>query len=412
MQVLDGIRVVDVTAWAFVPSAGGVMAHWGADVIKVENPSTPDPMRTFGGRGTLAPGESSNSFKHYSRGKRSIGIDLASDEGRELVYRLAEGADVFLTSYLPGTRRKLRIDVDDIRAVNPDIVYARGSGQGPKGPEAERPGYDGITWWGRGSLSQSAMDASGSDWPVGMVGHGDGMSGMTLAGGICAALLQRERTGVAPIVDGSLLGTAVWFNGPAVIAAQFDAPGSWKVTDRQFRPASPPASRDGMPATMAIYQTRDHRFLNLLFLGDDDRDFADLCKHVGRPELASDDRFSSARYRVSNSRELMAILDEVFAGRTLPEWKEVLATARGAWSPIQTPEEIHEDPQTIANGFVRHVDYPDGGLDLPVPPILFDEEAGDPPRAPDFAEHTDAVLAELGCSTAEIDRLRTAGVVA
>src|ERR1700759_4752863 len=125
MQILQGFKVVDVTAWAFVPSAGGVLAHWGADVIKVESPNMPDPMRLLGG--TLEPGGASTFFKHYSRGKRAVAINLASDEGRELIYKLAAEADVFLTSYLPATRRKLKIDVDDIKAINPNIIYARGS---------------------------------------------------------------------------------------------------------------------------------------------------------------------------------------------------------------------------------------------------------------------------------------------
>jgi crotonobetainyl-CoA:carnitine CoA-transferase CaiB-like acyl-CoA transferase len=404
VNVLQGIKVVDVTAWAFVPSAGGVLAHWGADVVKVESPGMPDPMRLLGG--TLEPGGASTFFKHYSRGKRAIAINLATDEGRELIYKLAAEADVFLTSYLPATRRKLKIDVDDIRAINPNIIYARGSGQGPKGPEAERPGYDGITWWCRGSLAQSTMDVSGATWPTGMVGHGDGMSGMTLAGGVCAALLQRERTGVASVVDASLLGTAVWFNGPALIAAQFGAP------TRQLGPATPPATRAFGPAMMSTYQTKDYRFLNLLFLGDADSDYADLCHHVGRPDLATDERFAAAANRGANGPALLAIFDEIFASRTLVEWKEALVTAKGAWSPVQTPEEIYTDPQTLANGFLRHVDYPDGGLKIPVPPILFDEEAGDPPVAPDFGQHTDEVLGEIGCSAEEIARLRASGVVA
>jgi len=405
MNVLEGIRVVDVTAWAFVPSAGGVLAHWGADVVKVESPSGPDPMRLLGG--TLAAGDASWFFKHYSRGKRSIAVDLSCDEGRDIVYRLAAEADVFLTSYLPATRRKLKIDVDDIRAVNPRIIYARGSGQGPKGPESERPGYDGITWWCRGTLAQSTMDVSGAAWPTGMVGHGDGMSGMTLVGGVCAALLQRERTGATPVVDASLLGTAVWFNGPAIIASQF--PGQ---PERVFPPATPPAGRDLMPANMNTYQTSDHRFLYLLFLGDDDRDWRDLCAHLGRPDLATDTRFSSSAARTANGPAAVAILDAVFATRTLEEWKQILVTARGAWSPVQTPREIYEDPQTLANGFLRAVEYPGGPLTVPVPPILFDEQAGDPPPAPDFAAHTDEVMRQLGFTDDRIQGLRAAGVIA
>jgi crotonobetainyl-CoA:carnitine CoA-transferase CaiB-like acyl-CoA transferase len=408
MEVLQGIKVIDVTAWAFVPSAGGVMAHWGADVIKVEGPTRPDPYRSL--RGSLEPGRADNSFKHYSRGKRSVAIDLASPEGQELLYQLCADADVFLTSYLPATRRKLKIDVEDIRAVNPNIIYARGSGYGPKGPDAGRPGYDAISWWSRSSLAQSAMDGSGVTWPMGMVGHGDGMSGMAFAGGICAALLRRERTGVASVVDSSLMGTAVWFNGPALIAAQFNP------IEREFGPVDRPRSATPIGAmggaTMAMYQTQDCRFIYLLFLGNDDRDYVDLCEHIGRPELATDPRFAEAANRTAHSDVLTSIFETIFASRPLEEWKKALVRARGAWSWVQTPEEVYEDPQTIANGFLRYVDYPGGGLKLPVPPILFDEEAGDPPPAPDFAVHTDEVLGELGCSPEEIARLRRAGVVA
>lgn len=409
MNILEGIKIIDVTAWAFVPSAGGVLAHWGADVIKVESPGGPDPMRTLGG--SLEPGGASLQFKHYSRGKRSIAIDLSKEEGRQLLYRLVEDADVFLTSYLAPTRRKLGIDVEDIRKINPKIIYARGSGHGPKGPDADRPGYDSLSWWYRGSLGQTSMDLSGAEWPAHMVGHGDGMSGMVFAGGICAALLHRERTGEARLVDSSLMGTAVWFNGPAIIGAQFNP------TERNPGPAKRPPPPPGAPAGLisavrTIYQTKDYRFINLLFLTDDDRDFADLCQRIGRAELITDERFTGSRNRVANSEALQAILEEEFASRSFAEWKELLATARGAWAPIQSPEEIYEDPQTLANGFVRYVDYPDGGLKVPVPPILFDEEAGDPPRAPDFAEHTDEILGELGCSAEEIGRYRQAGAVA
>jgi crotonobetainyl-CoA:carnitine CoA-transferase CaiB-like acyl-CoA transferase len=416
MDVLSGIKVVEVTVWAFVPSAGGVLAHWGADVVKVESPTAPDPMRFLGG--TLDPGGASMLFKHYSRGKRSIALDLTTDAGREILYELVADADVFLTSTLPPSRRKLKIDIDDIRAVNPQIIYARGTGQGPHGPEAERGGYDGVTWWCRGTLAQSTMDVSGATWPTGMVGHGDGMSGMTLAGGICAALLKRERTGEPSVVDGSLLGTAVWFNGMAILNAAA-APGALgsqsamaAAVARKAAEVVPPPSRALSPANMTQYQTKDGRFLSLLFLGDADRDWVDLCEHLGRADLATDPRFADAVGRYEHRAEAIAILDEIFGTRTLDEWKEVLRTTKGVWAPVQSPAEIYDDPQTLANGFLRHVDYPDGGLKVPVPPILFDEEAGDPPPAPDFAAHTDEVLRALGHSDEDIAARRASGAIA
>jgi crotonobetainyl-CoA:carnitine CoA-transferase CaiB-like acyl-CoA transferase len=399
-QVLSGFRVIDATMFAFMPVAGGVLSHWGADVIKVESPDACDPMRLLSG-GTTEPGGAYMSFKNYNRGKRAIAIDLTTDEGRAILYRLVEQADVFVTSYLPATRKKLKVDVEDIRRHNPRIIYAKGTGYGPHGPESERRGYDAAVWWARGSLADSAMQVSGAEWPTGMVGHGDTISGTVLAGGICAALLQRERTGVASVVDGSLLGTAIWYNHQPIVASKLGV--TW---------GGAPGARGERPPSMSNYRTKDDRFLSLVFVNDPDPDWADLCTHLDRPELATDPRFASAAARSANKAEGVRILDAIFATRTLEEWKKILVTLRGVWAPVQSAAEIHEDPQTVANGFVRDVEYPTGPISLPVPPVLFDEEAGDIERAPDYCEHTDEVLAEAGYSAEEIGRFRSAGVIA
>jgi len=399
-QVLAGIKVIDVSSYAFVPVAGGVLSHWGADVIHIENPVAPDPMRLLSG-GTTAPGGAYSSFKNYNRGKRAIAIDLASEDGRNIIYRLVQNADVFLTSYLPATRKKLKIDVDDIREHNPSIVFAKGTGQGPRGPEAERRGYDAASWWARGSLGYSAMQTSGAEWPTGMVGHGDTISGTVLAGGICAALVQRERTGKGSVVDGSLLGTAIWYNHQPISAAARGA--EWGDSR---------GSREDRNPTMNHYQTKDGRFISLVFLNDSDVDWVDLCEHLDHRELATDSRFATASARSANSAEGVRTLDEIFGQRPLEEWKKILVTIRGVWAPLQSPREILDDPQTLANGFVRTAEDPAGSISLPVPPVLFDEEAGDIKRAPEFAEHTHEVLQEFGFSAEDLARYTSAGVIA
>jgi crotonobetainyl-CoA:carnitine CoA-transferase CaiB-like acyl-CoA transferase len=358
-------------------------------------------MRMLGG--TLEPGRPSPMFRHYNRGKRAMSIDLTQPEGLKILYALVEQADVFLTSYLTATRKKLKIDIADIKAVNPKIIYAKGTGQGPKGPESERGGYDGATWWCRGSLANAVMQVSGAQTPTAMIGHGDGMSGMTLAGGISAALFQRERTGVASVVDASLLGTAIWFNGPAINSSK----GQVGATGPGQRPP-----RDMMGPGMITYATQDGRFLQLLFLGDSDRDWNDLFAHIGREDLAADVRFANTEARAQNRGALIGVLDEVFASQTLAEWKKRLVSIKGVWAPVQSAAEIHDDPQTIANGFVKDVQYRDGPVPLVAPPILFDEDPGAPGRAPDFCEHTDEIMRDLGFSPDQIVELRGAGAIA
>jgi crotonobetainyl-CoA:carnitine CoA-transferase CaiB-like acyl-CoA transferase len=343
-------------------------------------------------------------FKHYSRGKRSVAINLGSEEGRQILYQLVEGADVLLTSFLPKTRKNLKFDVDDIRAINPSIIYARATGQGPLGPDATRGGYDGATWWCRGSLAQSTMNVTGIDWPSGMIGHGDGISGLTLAGGICAALVKRQLTGEPSVVDCSLMGTAIWFNGPSIISSGLGA---------DFMAAGATAPREARhPTNQSIYRTKDDRFLITSMLGDFDDEWADFCEHLDRPDLITDPRFATQADRSQNSAAAVAIFDEIFAQHTLEEWKAKLATTKGVWSAVQTPLEMFDDPQTVANGFLRPVDDLDGQLRLPIPPVLFDEEGGDPPLAPRFAQHTDEVLRALGLPQDKIDDLRSAGTIA
>lgn len=402
MKPLAGIRVLDLTLWAFCPSAGAVLAGWGADVIHIENPSSPDPMRLFSG-GSLEPGGAHWMFKHYNRGKRGIALNLADEEGRAILHRLVKDADVFLTSFLPATRRKLGFDVDQIREINPDIIYAKGTGNGPLGPESGRGGYDGATWWGRGSLSATTMGVTGAERPTGMVGHGDGMSGLVLAGGISAALLQRERTGTAPVVDSSLLGSALWFNGPAIISSKFPP-------EEQVFTARP--AREDIHWASGTYRTADDRFLCLSMLGDRQNEWLDFCRHIGRTDLPDDPRFATTADRAANSAVLVGVLDEVFAARTYEDWGKVLLTLRGVWAPIQTPRELHDDPQVVANGLIADVDYPEGPLSLVTPPVMFDEVADRPEPAPEFGEHTAEVLTAAGYDEAAVARYRSAGVVA
>ena len=220
---LDGIRILEIASWMFVPSGGSVLVDWGADVIKVEPIAGGDPQRGLITSGLLPGGAGGVNFmiEQPNRGKRSVAVDLTTPDGHEALMKLVETADVFLTNYLPQVRAKLKIDTDDLRARNPNIIVARGSGNGPKGPEAHKGGYDGATFWARGGVGNAMPEREGG-WPPGQPtpAFGDVMGGLATAGAIAAALLKRERTGETSVVDVSLLATAMWQVSPMIIASK------------------------------------------------------------------------------------------------------------------------------------------------------------------------------------------------
>lgn len=400
-QVLDGIRVIEVAQWWFVPAAGAVLSDWGAEVIKVEHPESGDPMRGLVSSGLVAgAGQVNFMVEQPNRGKRGVGIDLANPRGLELLYRLVEGADVFLTSFLPAARRRLQIDADDIRRVNPKIVYARGHGQGARGPDAEKGGYDAASFWCRGSIC-NALTPAGADTPVMQrAAFGDSTGGLALAGGIAAALFKRERTGQGSIVDLSLLGTAMWLMAPDVIANALSTT------------AFPSFTRADAPNPIVnSYRTKDGRWLFLNML-QPDRFWPDLCRRIGHPELIDDERFKDGMSRFMNRTECVSRLDQIFAERPLDEWRAALADADGVWAPMQTAAELPADPQTQANGYLLPVEHADGStFPLVANPLQFDETPPAVRRAPDLGQHTEEVLLELGLGWDDIASYKESGAI-
>jgi crotonobetainyl-CoA:carnitine CoA-transferase CaiB-like acyl-CoA transferase len=399
---LEGIKVLEVAAWTFVPSAGAVLADWGADVIKIEHPVTGDPQRGLRSMGLLPGGDSAVNYiiEQPNRGKRSVGLDISTEHGRRILYQLAEQCDVFLTSFLPATRQKLQIDVEHIRAVNPTIVYARGTGQGPKGPEAGKGGYDGASYWARGGISDALTPAC-AEFPIGgRPAFGDLAGGMSIAGGIAAGLFQRERTGEAPVIDVSLLGLAMWMLSPDIVASGLY--GGDPMPKFDHKTAANPL--------VGFYRTKDDRFVSLMLL-QGDRFFPELCEHVGRPDLITDERFADGAARFANNVELVAILDEVFASRTLAEWCDALATMTGVWAPVQRAAELVRDPQVVANGYVSRVTLGEDEFDLVANPVQLDETPVNLVPAPEHGQHTEEILLEMGIDWDEIAQGKESGAI-
>ena len=401
---MQGVRVLEVAEHTFVPAASALLADWGADVIKIEHVERGDAMRGLASTGVVnIPSDVHVLLEHSNRGKRSLGLDLSTPDGVDIVYKLAATCDVFLTNKLASVRKKLKIDVADIRAHNPNIIYVRGSGQGERGPDANRGSYDSLAFWFRPGTAIGVRRPDYDHVPSPPApGFGDSIGGMNIAGGIMGALYHRERTGEATEVDVSLFASGMWAMGQAVsLSMLMNVP--W---------AAPPGDRARVNPLVGNYETKDARFLSLCCL-QAGRYWAEFAALIGRPELATDERFADHSSIVSNGAEAVARLRDAIAERTLDEWRETLADFSGQWTPVQHTLEAAADPQTVANGYVQECKTAKGTpFHLVSAPVQFDGQPAPVRRAPEFNEHGDEILSELGLDQDTIVDLKVRGVVA
>jgi crotonobetainyl-CoA:carnitine CoA-transferase CaiB-like acyl-CoA transferase len=334
-----------------------------------------------------------------NRGKRSMTLDLASELGHELLLELATRCDVFLTSYLPAVRQKLRIDLEDLRGANPQIIYASGSGWGARGPMANSGGFDLAAGWASGSMAYK-MTRPGQD-PIFQPGAFFDLQGAnTIAGAIGTALFHRERIGTPTEVDVSLLNVAMWALSPDIMAGPYV--GSIPAMDRTTTPN---------PAVNS-YPTADDRWLYLVLL-QADRFWAELCAVIGRPELATDERFADMATRAQHSAECVAELEATFRTKSLAEWQMQFEGFSGVWAPVLSPAEVHDHVQIAPNGFLPQVQLDtEVSYRLPAPPAQFGGEAPSPRApAPQLGQHTEEILLELGRDWDSIAEIRAAGAL-
>jgi crotonobetainyl-CoA:carnitine CoA-transferase CaiB-like acyl-CoA transferase len=397
-DVLEGIKVLEVAEWTFVPAAATVLADWGAEVIKVEHPVTGDPQRglinKLSSAGSLNP-----MFEVGNRGKRSIGLDLSVPEGREVLMDLVDGSDVFLTSMMRDARRKLEIEPEDILGRNPSIIYGRGTGQGLVGPDADKGGYDWASTWCRTGIAYR-MTPPGGEPPFMPGSIGDLTGGLALAGAVAAALVRRGRTGLGGVVDSSLYGVGAWIMSQSVVAAPFGVTQPYITTRNPLNPI------------VNTYRTQDDRWICLCLL-QADRWWVDFCEHLGHPELTSDPLFETSQARSENLTACIEVLDDIFASRTFEDWRARLDTMDGVWAPLLSAAEVVEDPQALLNGIVTPVSMPEGQSYLgSASPGQFDERpVGELTAAPEHGQHTEEVLLEMGLDWGRIAELKDLGAV-
>lgn len=397
--MLQGVRVIEMGLWVAGPAAAGMLADWGADVVKIEEPGG-DPMRAFFQLATGSKVDRNPPFDLDNRGKRSVALDVRVAEGRDAAYRLLEQADVFVTNLRPDALTRLGFDAETLTARFPRLVYASITGYGRTGPERDRPGYDVGAFWARSGVAHT-LAPEGTAPPHIRGGFGDHVTAIATVSGILAALYERERSGRGRIVETSLLRTGAYCLG-------------WDLNIQLvFDKIRAPVPRTEIETPLVnCYRAGCGQWFWLIGV-EADRHFPGVARTIGREDLASDPRFASARERRRNCRELIAELDTAFATRSRAEWAERFDREGVWWAPVQSPAEVVRDPQAAAAGTFVDVPTRDGGTQRAVAtPVEFVGAPTAPTRpVPQLGEHTEQALREAGLDEAALERLRTAGAI-
>jgi crotonobetainyl-CoA:carnitine CoA-transferase CaiB-like acyl-CoA transferase len=398
---LEGIKVVELGHWVAVPCACAILSDWGAEVIKIEDPGVGDSLRGIKFTEGIPQGNHIVPvFEVLNRGKRGLGVNLRTDEGRQIVYRLVEHSDVFVSNFQSRVLDRLRMDFQTLSKLNSKLVYATLTGYGEAGADCNKPGYDYTAFWARGGL-MSKLGAPAGTPPSHRPGIGDSITSMCVTSGILAALLARQRTGKGQKVAFSLYQTAVWVINQDIQVALYRRE---EIPNIDRRKAKNPIWNS--------YQTSDGRWMQLAMM-QSERFWPDFCKAIGRPELQNDSRFNSDEQRQENNELLISIISEIFAGKSLHEWIDILDRHGLVSSMAQTVMEITNDPQAAENDFFVKLDHPNAGpIRLGASPVKFsDTKATVKGPAPEVGQHSEEILLEAGYTWDDIARLKDTGAI-
>ncbi len=398
--MLEGIKVVEHATYMAAPGAGGMLRDWGASVIKIEPPGG-DPARKF--FQTIGTDITDNPvFAFDNRGKQSIVLDTNTDEGRSILKHLTQDADVFLTNVRPGGLSRSGLDYENLSKVNPKIVYCSLTGYGLEGEDRDRPGFDVASFWARSGVAALTIP-KGEDLFALRTAFGDHTTSMATVAGICAALIEAQRTGKGRLVEASLLRAALYALGSDfAIQLFFGRIGSTKSRKEQIQPL------------MNFFRTKDEKWICIV-PRQGNEDWPRLCRAFGLEEFIESDKFSTAKARRQNNAELVEMIDNVFEKNSYDEMGKRLDNEKIAWAPVQTLAEVAKDPQVISAGGIVSTPSEIGAEDFNAPgsPIRFpgadDGPKGPPPR---LGEHTRQILESCGLKSSTIDEYFEKKIVA
>ena len=404
---LEGYRVLDFSTYAAAPVCAMTLADWGADVIKVES-LFGDAFRLFGFIMRCPIAENDNiQFELDNRNKRGIALDLKTPEGQEIIQRLLKGTDVLVTNYRPKALKGISLDYEALAGKYPRLVYAYLNGYGDKGPEKDKPGFDLAAYFARSGILVEVPEP-GSDPIPPLAGFGDHPTGTFLAGGICAALLRREKTGKGCKVQTALFNAALWNLSLNIATANNNA----HLPEEEQLKIKPSRKRP-RTALMNTYRTKDDRWVTIMAL-EYDRYWKPFAESViRRPDLVDDPRFKNQMAAFEHTVELAAIVEEEVGKITKDELVKRMAAADIVYEVNQRWKELKDDIQAVENDFMVEHKMPSGRKEWIVGnPVKFNGEKTSLRRyAPKLGEHNDEILSELGYSREEIKSLRDKKVI-
>ena len=403
MSLLAGIRVVEMGLWVAGPAAGGILADWGAEVVKIEMPGG-DPMRKLFGALSGSKEERCPPFDLYNRGKKSIALDVNHADGIALVQKLLASADVFVTNMRPQFLQRVGLDHATLLAQHPRLVYASLTAYGLEGPDRDAPGYDMAAFSGRSGLAERATPP-GAAPPILPGGLGDNVTAITIVAGIMGALFHRERSGQGQLVSTSLLRTGIYSIGMDVATRV-----------GLGRAAPPPPRTKPRNPLMNTYCAGDGKWFWLVG-AESERHWPGIVAALGDSALLQDARFATPRERRRNAQALVAAMDVLTARHTREQWAAIFRGHDVWWAPINSVDDLLQDPQVLASGAFIHVPVPEGqttpesfnGIATPVDFGL--TPAGPAGAPPAIGADADALLGALGVGSDELQRLRNAGVL-